>query len=122
MNKKSIILSLIIGWFVGAGSGMYFCHVAPMRWPWHHGHEHFYKELQLTPDQRAKVDAIFKAGHDDMDKIFADTRAKMEAEREATRAKIRLVLSPEQQTTFDKLEAKWGEHFKKHMDKMFQHP
>jgi len=119
MNKKIILLSLVIGWFIGAVSGMYVCHFGPMRWHRHHNHERFYKELQLTPEQRAKVDAIFKSGHNDIDKIFTETRAKMEAVRDTTRTQIRKLLTPEQQGTFDKLDAKWGDHFKKRMDRMF---
>jgi len=73
------------------------------------------KRLNLTDDQKTKVAAILK---DQMTQMMAlrdneslsqdDRRAKMMSMRKDVMAKIRAVLTPDQQATFDKLPAMGG--------------
>jgi Spy/CpxP family protein refolding chaperone len=78
----------------------------------------FERQLKLTPDQKAKVDAIFQAGRQQMDQIYAEIRPRLEALRDSTSVQIRQLLTPEQQLKFDKLEAKRRQHF----EERFGHP
>ncbi|MFA5056758.1 MAG: hypothetical protein WC485_01480 [Opitutaceae bacterium] len=79
---------------------------------WQHGPkerlQHLGEVLALTPEQKDQVAAIFKADAPQVQAIMNDTslsraerRAKMQALRKDMRAKIRAVLTPEQQQKFD---------------------
>jgi periplasmic protein CpxP/Spy len=75
------------------------------------------KKLNLTPDQVTQVKAIdqdtwkqMKALHDDTSTAESDKRAKMMDIHKASQAKIRGLLTPDQQTKFDALEAEMREH------------
>jgi periplasmic protein CpxP/Spy len=73
------------------------------------------KRLNLTDDQKTKVGGILK---DQMSKMMAlrddeslsqsDRRSKMMAMRKDAMTKIRALLTPEQQATFDKMPAMGG--------------
>ena len=123
MNKKYIAVTLIIGWFLGAASGLLLSHLCHMQgWHWEHGHhmrDRLYKEINLTPEQKTRVDAIFKTTHQKIQQVFSNTRSQMEAVRKDTRSQIRQLLTPEQQGAFDKLDAEWEARFQKKMDRMF---
>ena len=74
------------------------------------------KQLNLTPDQVTQVKAIeadnrtqMRALHEDTSTAPADKRPKMMAMREASTAKVRSILTPDQQTKFDAMEARMRE-------------
>jgi Spy/CpxP family protein refolding chaperone len=77
-----------------------------------HQLEFLTKKLNLTADQVTQVKAIdadtasqMKALHEDTTVAGADKRAKMMDIHKASQAKIRALLTPDQQTKFDALQA-----------------
>ena len=60
------------------------------------------RELQLTPEQRTQVQAIFDERRGRLEAVQRDVVARAEAERRALQQEIRKVLTPEQQTRFDR--------------------
>lgn len=83
--------------------------------PGEHGHggpgmmgnplEHLTKDLNLTPDQQAKVTPIVDAAKPQIQAIHQEAMQKMRAIMESTGAQIRPLLTPEQQTKFDAMKA-----------------
>lgn len=106
---KYISLSFVIGLLVGVSVGLLSARTLRHRWM-RHGPELFLKrldkEVHLTADQRAKLEAL-----------IVSNRAKIDAQRDATRQEIRQqtrqVLTPEQQPAFDRMIAKMEERRKK---------
>src|SRR5687768_15824953 len=104
-NWKIVMISLLIGGFLG--SALTLAVIKYHREGRGGGMRHkFYKELKLSPEQKAKVDAIMQA-----------SKEKMEAIRNATRQQVRPLLNPEQQTTFDAMNARHDERRKKRLAK-----
>ena len=75
------------------------------------------RKLDLTPDQATQVKAIdadswnqMKALREDTSVAGPDKRAKMFDIRKASQAKIRALLTPDQQTKFDALQEQRQEH------------
>ena len=86
-----------------------------------HQVEFLTKKLSLTPDQVTQVKAIdadtwkqSKALHEDTTMAEADKRAKMMDIHKSSTAKIRALLTPDQQTKFDALEAEMRERRENH--------
>lgn len=75
--------------------------------------ERLSKELSLTQDQRTKVAAIFEAKRSDMKKLREEIRPRFDIIRKSASKKIISVLTPEQQTKFEKFEAKMEEFHRK---------
>ncbi len=82
-----------------------------------HQLEFLTKKLNLTPDQVTQVKAIdedtwkqAKALHDDTSIAGQDKRAKMMDIHKASQDKIRGLLTADQQTKFDALQAEMREH------------
>jgi len=70
------------------------------------------EKLGLTPDQQAKVKAIFDASRSQVDAIRSDTsltkddkKAKLKAIHDSNNTQIRALLTPDQQQKFDALQA-----------------
>jgi periplasmic protein CpxP/Spy len=63
--------------------------------------EHLSKDLNLTDDQKAKVQPIIDQTKPQMEAIHREAMEKMHALMESTGAQIRPLLTPEQQTKFD---------------------
>ncbi len=82
--------------------------------------EHLTKMLDLTAAQQEQVKAVFDGSQGQRKAIIdeplsrADRRAKLKALMDDTRAKIRAVLTPEQQQKFDAMRQmrheRWGNH------------
>jgi protein CpxP len=73
--------------------------------------------LNLTADQMAQVKSILDENRSKMEAMYAETsltpqdrRAQSYALRQDTNAKIRAVLTPDQQTKFDEVQARQREH------------
>jgi periplasmic protein CpxP/Spy len=86
-----------------------------------HQLEFLTKKLNLTPDQVTQVKAIdedtwkqAKALHDDTSIAGPDKRAKMMDIHKASQEKIRALLTADQQTKFDALQAEMREHRENH--------
>src|SRR5271170_3551446 len=82
-----------------------------------HQVEFLTKKLSLTPDQVTQVKAIdadtwkqAKAVQDDTTVAGPDKRSKMMEIHKASQDKIRALLTPDQQTKFDALQAEMREH------------
>jgi len=119
---RYILIPLIIGWFLGAASGLLFMHhsrssgmhesrVQRMR-------EHFFRDLKASAEQREKIAALIQVSRKKLETVYAESRPRVEAVRRETRAQIRALLSPEQQAAFDKLDAKREKKFQKRMERM----
>lgn len=122
IHWKYLALTLLIGWFIGAASGLLFMRYnGPGRHPGRMRHR-FEKELKLSPDQTTNVEAILQTGRQTMDQIYAQTRPRIEAVRASTAAQIRQILMPDQQLVFDKLEAKRRKHFEQRLDRRLPPP
>lgn len=72
---------------------------------WHHDRgnrvERLTKALDLTPDQQAKVKAIFEQARPQIKAAREEGRQKIQAIRENVQAQIRPILTPAQQQKFD---------------------
>ncbi|MEY2560727.1 MAG: motif family protein [Verrucomicrobiota bacterium] len=66
--------------------------------------EHMTKNLALTPEQQAKIQPILDQAKPQIIAARQEAMGKMKAIRDATRAQIRAVLTPEQQQKFDALQ------------------
>ena len=115
---KPILVTFFIGWFLGAASGFFIMPwVHPMGHPMPHGgRNRFYKELALTPEQRTQADKIIEGNHQRLDQIFEEVNPRIEAVRISTRDDIRRILTPEQLTKYEKIDADFAKHFKKRFE------
>lgn len=119
-SGKYIAILLAIGWFLGALSGFaifHFCH-GPAMHGRHRMRHRLYRELKLTPEQRQRADAIIDASHQQLEKIFAETRPRVEGVRLSTRDQLRALLTPDQQAKFDRLGPRIEHHFKKRFESL----
>ena len=75
----------------------------PRRWQQKRGNhvERLTKALDLTPDQQAKVKAIFEQAKPQIQAARAEGRQKAQAIRENIQAQIRPILTPAQQQKYD---------------------
>jgi Spy/CpxP family protein refolding chaperone len=78
----------------------------PRRWQHMRGNrvEHLTKALDLTPDQQAKVKAIFEQAKPQIKAAREEGREKAQAIRENIRSQIRPILTPAQQTKWDAMQ------------------
>jgi len=75
----------------------------PHRWQRNRGNhiERLTKALDLTPDQQAKVKAIFEQAKPQIQAAREEGRQKAKAIRENLRSQIRPILTPAQQSKYD---------------------
>jgi Spy/CpxP family protein refolding chaperone len=66
------------------------------------------RDLDLTADQRTKVEEVLTSRRAGMETLQRDVRGRFEAEQRSLRDEIRKVLTPEQQAKFDKNEKERG--------------
>lgn len=85
--------------------------------------EHLTKALKLTPDQVTQIKAIEDDGrqqmmalHQDTATPQADKRAKMMSLHQAQEIKLKAVLTDDQKTKYDALQAKMRERREEHRD------
>lgn len=79
--------------------------------------EHLSKELNLTDDQKAKVQPIIDQTKPQLAAIHKEAMEKMHALMESTGAQIRPLLTPEQQQKYDAMK-KAHEDMRKAMEEM----
>jgi periplasmic protein CpxP/Spy len=94
---------------------------------WHHGPpdpaqrtQELTKKLNLTADQQTKVQSLLESEHSQMETLHQDSslsqqdrRSKMMDIHKTTDTQIRALLDPDQQKTWDKMQAnheQWGRH------------
>ena len=66
--------------------------------------ERLSRDLDLTTEQRTKIDAALAASRSRLDAMQNNVRDNFDAERRAIREEIRNVLTPAQQQKFDQVE------------------
>lgn len=64
--------------------------------------ERLNRDLQLTPEQRDRVEAIFEARRPRLEAVQREVMMRAADEQRELRAEIRSVLTPEQQVRFDR--------------------
>jgi len=62
--------------------------------------------LDLTAEQRERIDAIFRASRPRTDSVLRASLPRLEAIRDSVRAEIRAVLTADQQRRFDEMETR----------------
>jgi Spy/CpxP family protein refolding chaperone len=70
--------------------------------------ERLASDLDLTADQRTKVEEVLTARRTRLEAVQREVRDRFEAEQRGLRDEIRKVLTPEQQVKFDKNEQERG--------------
>ena len=70
--------------------------------------EFFSKELNLSPEQKSDIEAIFKESRQRFIKLNKENRAQLEKIRSETRDKIIAILDEEQKRKFEGMIKKWG--------------
>jgi Spy/CpxP family protein refolding chaperone len=60
------------------------------------------RELQLTPEQKVRVQAIFDERRSHLEAVQRDIATRAEREQHELQAEVRKVLTPEQQSRFDR--------------------
>jgi Spy/CpxP family protein refolding chaperone len=61
------------------------------------------RQLDLTDEQRTKIEAILDRRHERIRAIMEQTHPRVRAEVEQTNAEIEAILTPEQRVKFEKL-------------------
>ena len=91
----------------------------PYRWQQKRGHrlERLTKALDLTPDQQAKIKAIFEQAKPQIQAAREEAHGKARAIRENIRSQIRPILTPAQQAKWDAIQ-KAREDMRKAKDEM----
>lgn len=62
-------------------------------------------QLELTQDQRARIDGILERRRGETDRFWSDAGPKLSAIMDSTRAEIRSVLTPAQREEYDRIRA-----------------
>jgi Spy/CpxP family protein refolding chaperone len=70
--------------------------------------------LDLTPEQRVRVDSVMARGRALTDSLWRQDGARIRAAVDSTRAEIRALLTPEQAAEYDRLRA---EHERRHRER-----
>ena len=108
--KRNLLTVIAIGaigaggfaWAQGGPGGPH----GPGGWRGHEGGplDHLTETLNLTPDQKAKVQPIIDQAKPQMKAIHEEAMQKAKAVMDATTAQIRPILTPEQQTKLDEVQ------------------
>jgi Spy/CpxP family protein refolding chaperone len=73
------------------------------------GPHHVFDELDLTPEQRTRIDGIMARRRARTDSLWQTDGARIRAAVDSTRAEIRAVLTPDQAVEYDRLRAERDE-------------
>lgn len=102
---------LLLTFVAGFAVGMFTDHLLLL---WHRGRrvppfathimaQRLDRHLDLTDDQRARVEKILEQRHERINSLWAGVRPKVRAEVEQANAEIERVLTPEQREKFGKM-------------------
>jgi len=110
-NIKTAIV-FIVGILLGvAGTGLYIHHCFARSWINSGNHNHavdmLASKLNLTSDQKTKIEKVFDDNAPAVETVRLETNAKLQAVRDKTSAQIRLLLTSDQQQKFDALKTEW---------------
>jgi Spy/CpxP family protein refolding chaperone len=73
------------------------------------GPHHIFDELDLTPEQRTRIDGIMASRRSRTDSLWQSDGTRIRAAVDSTRAEIRAVLTPTQAVEYDRLRAEHEE-------------
>lgn len=73
------------------------------------GPHHIFDELDLTPEQRTRIDGIMARRRARTDSLWQTDGTRIRASVDSTRAEIRAVLTPAQAVEYDRLRAEHDE-------------
>jgi Spy/CpxP family protein refolding chaperone len=124
VTRWKVILSAIIIFVAGAATGAAisrgFPRAMPKRTngqpaPFNGDHRRSYlqrldREVQLTPDQRAKVEKILSDGQARMKKLWEPVAPRAKEEYRRTRQEISEVLTPEQREKMKNMRRGWDKN------------
>lgn len=68
-----------------------------------HGFPGLFGKLDLTDEQRIKIDSIFEVHRPVIDSLMSATMPQIRAERDSAEAQINAILTPEQRVKFENL-------------------
>jgi hypothetical protein len=110
-TTKTIIV-FIVGVLLGiAGTGFYIHHCFTRAWVNSGNHKHavdvLNSRLNLTADEKTKIEKVFDDNAPAMELIRVETNAKLKTIRDNTSAQIRLILNSDQEQKFDALRSEW---------------
>jgi Spy/CpxP family protein refolding chaperone len=71
------------------------------------GPHSIFEELELSPEQRQRIDAIMARRRARMDTVWKEHGAPIRAAHDSARAEVRQVLTPAQQAEYDRLRAQY---------------
>lgn len=113
--RRQALLVLLVAFAAGALAGFATERVLDHGWPWRaphhdrHGPARMFapdgplgKRLDLTPDQRAKIEAILDQDGAKAKVIFDTMRPQLKALFDSTTQEVRGVLTPDQRKEFDR--------------------
>lgn len=70
-----------------------------------HDHSSLIDQIDLTAEQRARIDSILQIGREKLDAFWKETGPGYRALVDSTRAQVRAVMNPEQRARYDELRA-----------------
>jgi Spy/CpxP family protein refolding chaperone len=122
--KRSLALISVAGLFllgivVGAMGMHLFDGLHPFSGPSRDGARHDWhgerldQLLELTPDQKARIDEIRRESRADAEALHEEMLPKVREHMERTRQRIEEVLTPEQREKFTELASKHRAHFER---------
>jgi Spy/CpxP family protein refolding chaperone len=103
-----VALAFIAGGVVGFAADRFmlrrgFAHGGPPQFSTRSIVRHLDRELDLTPDQKAKVEEIVKRRHEHIDSVWTNIHAQIRTEIDGANAEIEKILTPEQRVKFDRM-------------------
>ena len=117
-SKKTIVIAVVVvvlTFLSGAAAGFLTAHL--MYRPFSHRPprmvpqmmvRHLSRALDLTPEQRAKVEEIVKRRHQRIWSVTESVRPRVHQELEEANREIEAILTPEQRVKFEKLKMHLG--------------
>jgi Spy/CpxP family protein refolding chaperone len=118
ISWKTLLAGFALGLVAAGGWGAWYANEHARLWERPGGHEakllkEMTRELDLTHEQSAAVDAILQAQREKIKVIRAEIRPRMEEIRDEAGGEIRSLLQPEQQKRFDLLQERLKEERRK---------
>lgn len=112
-----LVAVLVVGGALGFAGGAVYSSRRPWGWSGHRAVrtaflDRLQKELDLTPEQRPRVQAVLDRNLDELRRRRAAARLEMQASRDSTQRAIEEILDPAQKERYRKFiarfEARWG--------------